>query len=52
MMIHGRLNNKMRFLFPGVNDAFEFLDCFVNDSANEPEFIVTISSELFNSSIY
>ena len=52
MMIHGRFNNKMRFPYPGVNDTLEFFDCFVNDSANEPEFIVTISSELFNSSIY
>lgn len=51
MMIHGRLNNKMRFLYPGVNDILGSLDCFI-DSANEPEFIVTISSELFNSSIY
>lgn len=50
MMIHGRFNNKMRFLFPGVNDTLEFLDCFV-DSTNESEPIITISSELFNSSI-
>lgn len=50
MMFHGRIYDKMRFLFPGVNDTFGFFDCFV-DSINEPESIVTISSEMFNSSI-
>lgn len=49
MMIHGRFNNKMRFLYSVVVISESF-DCFVVDSANESESIVTISSELFNSS--